>query len=144
ADQKTGRLQSLGDGIYRKGAKYPMPEGGLYATAQDMAAFYQMMLNNGSYQGKRVLSKASVDVMTMVHTGATAVNWGLGWGVSNGVRGAWSLTDGAYGHLGAFGTFGWVDPKKNMTGVFMVQRFGEGAETARSAFISMANAAVVD
>jgi len=34
---------------YRKGARYPAPEFGLYSTASDLAAFYQMMLNGGTY-----------------------------------------------------------------------------------------------
>ena len=48
----------LGEGAmkYRQGAKYPLPEGGIYATAADMAAFYQMMLSGGAYNGVRLLS----------------------------------------------------------------------------------------
>ena len=59
-----GSRKPMGDAIYRKGAKYPMPEGGLYSTAQDLANFYQMMLDGGAYQGRRLLSKASVETMT--------------------------------------------------------------------------------
>lgn len=53
---------------FRKNAKFSAPEYGLYTTATDLAAFYQMMLDRGVYRGKRYLSKASVETMTMVHT----------------------------------------------------------------------------
>lgn len=53
---------------FRRGAKYPAPEFGLYSTASDLAAFYQMMLNGGAYNGKRLLSPESVHVMSQVHT----------------------------------------------------------------------------
>src|SRR5262249_33167893 len=36
---------------YRKGAKYSMPEGGLYSTATDLVTFYEMMLHHGAYHG---------------------------------------------------------------------------------------------
>lgn len=146
---QNGKLESLGAGIYRKGAKYSMPEGGLYSTASDMAAFYQMMLNHGSYKGKKILSKASVDVMTMIHTGdlqvshSPYVGWGLGWSVNKNAGSTLTLSSrGAYSHGGAFGTYGWVDPTKDMVGVFMVQSFPNNSEPLRNAFVEIANAAV--
>jgi len=144
-DEK-GKLKSMGDAIYRKGAKYSMPEGGLYATAADMAAFYQMMLNGGALAGRRVLSKASVEVMTAIHTadvqkGGSA--WGLGWTVVQNSAGTLPLvSQGTYGHGGAFGTYGWIDPKKQMVGVLMLQ--GALSGDVRNAFVAMASAAVAD
>ena len=60
----------LGEGAmkFRVGAKYPLPEGGLYSTASDLFILYQMMLNRGEYKGVRILSPASVETMTRVHT----------------------------------------------------------------------------
>lgn len=142
---KSGKLQNLGDGIYRKGAKYSMPEGGLYSTAQDMAAFYQMMLNGGMANGKRLLSKASVESMTMMHTAGTGNTWGLGWAVASGARSTLTLSsEGTYGHGGAFGTYGWVDPKKQLVGVFMIQVFGAPVDGIRNTFVDIANSAVVE
>lgn len=59
----------LGEGAMKfcAGAKYPLPEGGLYSTASDLFALYQMMLNSSEYDGERILSAASVDLMTQVH-----------------------------------------------------------------------------
>lgn len=142
---EKGKLLNMGDAIYRKGAKYSMPEGGLYATAQDMAAFYQMMLDGGVAKGKRLLSKASVETMTMLHTPGMGRTFGLGWSVRHGAASTLQLeSDGAYGHAGAFGTYGWVDPKKGLVGVFMVQNLGGGSEDALGAFVDLANASVVE
>ncbi len=134
---------------YRRGTKYPAPEFGMYSTASDLAAFYQMMLNDGVYQGKRLLSPASVRVMSQVHTGEIEkASWfpggayGLAWEVIRQPLGTATLMSiGTYGHGGAFGTHGWIDPKKDLVGVFLVQNSG-GGDSAKYAFMAMANAAV--
>lgn len=145
--KENGKLAAMGPVIFRKGARYPMPEGGLYSTAQDMAAFYQMMLNGGRFNGHRLLSKASVESMTMVHTANTSANWGLGWMIQRGANSTLGLlSEGTYSHGGAFGTYGWVDPVRQVVGVFMIQLFGPGVspEIPRARFVEMANAAVID
>lgn len=148
---RDGKLVNYGPGVLRKGARYSMPEGGLYATATDMAAFYQMMLNGGAYNGKKILSKASVDTMTMVHTGDLPIShnayagYGLGWSIHKAPGASLSLSSkGTYSHGGAFGTYGWVDPAKDMVGVFMVQLLPATVEPLRSAFLSIANSAVTE
>jgi CubicO group peptidase (beta-lactamase class C family) len=50
---------------------------------------------------------------------------------------------GTYGHGGAFGTQGWIDPAKDLVGVFMMQRSGGGSEGVHEAFREIANAAVI-
>jgi CubicO group peptidase (beta-lactamase class C family) len=140
-----------GDWKYRKGAKYPLPEGGLYSTATDLAAFYQMMLNGGTFNGKRILSKPTIDIMTAVHTGdlmaghQPGMGYGLAWSVVKGVQGTLALpllSEGTYHHGGAFGTHGWVDPKRDLVGVFLVQR--PGANDERNAFMAIAGSAIRD
>ncbi len=135
---------------YRRGAKYPAPEFGLYSTARDLAAFYQMMLNGGIYNGKRLLSPESVRVMSAVHTGEIKkAGWfpggwyGLAWEVIKEPMGTATLLSlGSYGHGGAFGTHGWIDPKKDLVGVYLVQHSGGGGEPPKWVFMAMANAAV--
>jgi CubicO group peptidase (beta-lactamase class C family) len=154
---EDGKLKEMGENTlgggplkYRKGAKYSLPEGGLYSTAADLAAFYQMMLNAGAYNGKRLLSKSTVGVMTALHTGdlpaaTPGVGYGLSWAVVRDPMGSLSLpleSKGAYGHGGAFGTYGWVDPNKDLLGVFLVQR--PGASEERNAFLSLAASAIMD
>jgi len=109
----------------------PNPSGGLYSTAPDMARFYQMVLNGGAFAGQRIVSRSAVEQMTRVHTeglttGFTDGNgWGLGWCIVRQPQGITRmLSPGTYGHGGAFGTQGWVDPQRHMILVLMIQRIG--------------------
>jgi CubicO group peptidase (beta-lactamase class C family) len=130
---------------------YPSPGQGMLSTAADMARFYQMMLNKGTLGGHRLLSAASAELMTTVHTGsmeagfAPGMGFGLGWGVVKDAKGAFRLCSvGSYGHGGAYRTYGWVDPAKDMVRVIMLQRTNGGGDVADeiNAFLAMAGAAI--
>lgn len=155
--ETNGRLERAGDRIlagdqlkFRAGAKYSGPEYAAFSTAPDLARFYQMMLNRGALDGKRILSPAAVEIMTRVHTGDVKAGWltgtgfGLTWEVVKDPIGTLTgMTEGCFNHGGAFGTFGWVDPKRDLVGVFLVAHTGSRFE-ARDAFIFMSAAAIVD
>lgn len=135
---------------YRKGAKYPCPECGLFSTATDVLAFHQMMLNGGTYNGRRLLSRQSVAVMTMLHTGdlkagfTPGLGWGLGWTLVREPLGTLELRSiGTFGHGGAFGTEGWVDPKQDLIQVLMMGKTNGNADE-RNAFYALSASAVVD
>lgn len=140
----------LGEGVmkFREHAKYPLPEGGLYSTASDLYAFYQMMLNGGSYKGVRMISRAGVEVMTKNHTGTllaggAGMSYGLGWAVVRDAMGTLTmLSPGTYGHGGRYGTYMFIDPKRDMIGIFMIHR--EGGSDERNAFVEMAVSSLVD
>lgn len=107
----------------------PSPSGGLYSTAADMFRFYQMILNGGELDGARIVSENAVRQMTTVQsgnleTGFTPGNgWGLGWCIVRRPQGVTSmLSPGTFGHGGAYGTQGWVDPQREMIFVLMIQR----------------------
>ena len=111
----------------------PNPSGGLFSTAHDMARFYQMILGGGELNGRRIVSQESVRRMTTLQTGELTTGftpgngWGLGWCIvrePQGVSGM--LSPGTFGHGGAFGTQGWVDPRRGMIFVLMIQRTGFG------------------
>lgn len=111
----------------------PNPSGGLFSTAADMARFYQMILNGGELDGQRILSDAAVREMTCVRTGDLTTGftpgngWGLGWCIVREPQEVTAmLSPGTFGHGGAFGTQGWVDPQRKMIFVLMIQRTGFG------------------
>ena len=57
--------------------------------------------------------------------------WGLGWCVVRKPQGVSAmLSPGTFGHGGAFGTQGWVDPKQKMIFVLMIQRTAFGNSDA--------------
>jgi CubicO group peptidase (beta-lactamase class C family) len=116
----------------------------LFSTAQDMGRFYQRILNGGELDGRRIVSQEAVQQMTTLQTGelktgfTTGNGWGLGWCIVREPQGVTkSLSPGTFGHGGAFGTQGWVDPERNMVYVLMIQRtnFGNSdASDLRGAF----------
>ena len=94
----------------------------LKTTASDLAALYQMMLNGGTFDNKRLLSRPSVNLMTTLQL----------------------QSEGTYGHGGAFGTQGWIDPQKDLVGVFLIQRSGGGGPDETNAFKALAAAAIAE
>ena len=102
--------------------------GGLVSTAADYLRFCQMMLNQGQYDGKRLLSRKTVQLMSSDHLGSTIASaspgygFGLGFAVSkapgeSGMMGS----PGEYNWGGAAGTRFWIDPQEDLIGIFMIQ-----------------------
>jgi CubicO group peptidase (beta-lactamase class C family) len=146
--RENGKLVPSAIDRFRKNYRFTRASGGMFSTAGDMARFYQMSLNGGILDGKRILSKSAVEVMTAVHTGdlpvggSSDVAYGLTWRLVKGAGATLAgQSIGTYGHGGAYGTHGWVDPAKHLAGVFMIQREGGGREES-TVFTEMANAAV--
>ncbi len=112
----------------------PMPAGGLFSTAADVARFCQMMLNRGELNGKRYLSEAAVSQMTTRQTPETVKEkYGLGL----------SIGEGEFGHGGAYATNMTIDTQHGLIFVWMVQHAGfpgDGAKS-RDAFMQAAKAA---
>ena len=102
--------------------------GGLYSTAEDYIPVGMMLANGGELNGKRLLSRKSVEMMSAVHVPDTLPGRpaGEGYGLSvrvvtnHAARGT-MLSDGTYGWSGAQGTHFFVDPREQLVGVLMVQ-----------------------
>jgi CubicO group peptidase (beta-lactamase class C family) len=130
---KEGKLNDVGFQLIGPvaGAKHPIPAGGLYSTGADLAKLYQMMLNKGQLNGKRILSEESVAAMTKLQTNdlqtgfVSGMGFGFGWAVVRKPEGVTAmLSPGTYGHGGAFGTQAWVDPQQDLFVVLLIQRTG--------------------
>ena len=107
------------------------PGGGLFSTAEDMRRFYQMMLNRGTWEGKRILSEASIKELTRTQSGdiKTGFTEGMSWGIKFQVvkepQGVIAmLNPGTFGHGGAHGTQSWADPVNQSIYILMIQRRG--------------------
>jgi len=110
-------------------SRTPKPAGGLFSTARDYYRFCQMMLNGGTWNGKRLLSQEGVTAMTRtqtadIKTGFTeGMSFGFGFAVVKNPTGVTQmLSPGTFGHGGAYGTQAWIDPKKDMVFLLMIQR----------------------
>ncbi len=107
---------------------------GLFSTARDIAVFLQMILNDGSYGGAKIVSPSTVRMMTADQTAQVNetvdvdpisnllfTHKGYGWELwthrfsSGGMR----LTPGSFGKAGGAGTFFWVDRRRDLFGVFL-------------------------
>ena len=134
------KAQAGDPAAYRAGAKYPGPELGLYSTATDLFHFYQMLANGGVYNGRRYLSAQSLALMTQDHTPDHS-----GYGLTLSVAGKLQfdlLSPGSFGHGGAFGTAGTVDPKNELVIVFLPQMNDGSAEVAKHALSQIAESAI--
>ena len=98
---------------------------GLSSTIYDYAVFLQMLLNNGVYNGKRILSRNTIRMMTMNQIGDLSRGddkFGLGFQVVTEKGSARTPSQiGTFSWGGAFATSYWVDPKEKMVFLFYRQ-----------------------
>jgi CubicO group peptidase (beta-lactamase class C family) len=111
--------------LYQR-SRQPMPAGGLFSTAGDVAHFCRMILNGGVIEGKRYLSDNAVRQMTRKQTG-DALKEGYGFG--------WSAGPSSFGHGGAYATNMEVDSQRGLITVWMVQHAafpGDGGQSGEA------------
>jgi CubicO group peptidase (beta-lactamase class C family) len=124
---------------YRRRRSYLSGAGGLVSTSGDYLRFCQMLLNRGELDGRRIIGRKTLELMTCNHLPEdgdlaqlanggfgeaefTGVGFGLGFAIGKG-PGA-TATAGSVGEYywgGAASTAFWVDPHEGVTVVFMTQ-----------------------
>ncbi len=126
---------------------------GLVSTARDYSRFAQMLLNGGRLDGAQILSRKTIELMTVDHlpegvpTEFLSPGWGFGLGftVKNEAG-----TDGMPGSVGNYYWFGvqgtsfWVDPEEDLIGIFMIQIRPNRDVTFRRQFKRMVYQAVIE
>ncbi len=123
-ETKTGELVKADELMNGFDVNYPLREksyfsggGGLSSTILDYSRFLQMLLNEGEYNGKRLLKKETVKMMTSNQIGDLTVDgnqFGFGFLIESNKSNNDPASIGTYGWGGAFGTSYWVDPKQKM------------------------------
>ena len=110
---------------------------GAVSTAADYLRFCQMLMNGGTLDGVRVMSRTTIKLMTSDHLGNFIIqtpqpgelllgtkgySFGLGFAVrtGDGVAGV-PGSAGEFMWAGYAGTYFWVDPKEQLTAVLMTQ-----------------------
>ena len=132
-DGKVSVIEKEENGTWTINANYPTSPGtyfsgggGLSSTTLDYATFLQMLLNGGELNGKRVLSRNTVRMMTVNQIGDLMLGqynkFGLGFGITT-ERGSSVLPtpEGVFEWGGAFSTTYWVDPKEKLIGIIYRQ-----------------------
>jgi CubicO group peptidase (beta-lactamase class C family) len=117
---------------YKTPKRYFSGGAGLTSTAQDYWRFAQMLLNGGVLDGVRLLGPKTIELMASSHTSdlpqggliGAGANFGLGFRVVMDVAATQAYgSPGMYGWSGIYGTVFWVDPKEQLVGIMMVQRY---------------------
>ncbi len=112
------------DPDYPKMSKHYFSGGaGLSSTAYDYAVFLQMIMNGGSYGGKTILSKRTVEMMLHPQFPLGDDNFGLGFQITSDKGSATSSrNEGSFAWGGYFGTTYWGDPKEHLICLIMTQQ----------------------
>ena len=97
---------------------------GLFASANDVAILYQMMLNRGTYGGVQYIKPETVDLFTAKQSSVSRRGLGFDrWDPDLDHHYPSKLASPqAYGHTGFTGTCVWVDPKYNLVYIFLSNR----------------------
>lgn len=111
----------------------PLGGAGLFSTAEDIARFYQMTLNKGSWKGKQIIKPQTLAEMTRNQIGTLTARPGMPWGYGfcviedpSKMEANTTVSPGTFGHGGAFGTSSWADPTTGIVYVQMLQRNNMG------------------
>jgi CubicO group peptidase (beta-lactamase class C family) len=130
----------------------PSGGGGMVSTAEDYYRFAQMLANGGTLDGKRILSPASVKLMSSNHLppslltgefsiGSQVMRPGFGYGYNCAVvfdppEANLPEGKGTFFWDGAAGTWFWIDPTNDVVFVGMIQRMGAGASSENLQYLS--------
>ncbi len=98
---------------------------GVFSTAHDLARFCRMILSEGRFEGKQVLSTRAVRQMTAPYfSRGGGVVRGLGWDIASpysSPKGE-SFSEVSFGHTGYSGCSLWIDPETDLFVVFLSSR----------------------
>jgi CubicO group peptidase (beta-lactamase class C family) len=93
---------------------------GLFSTAGDISKLLQMLLQKGTFEGKRIIDSSTVRLFTSKQYNGRALGWDI---KSNTGSSAGNLfSNESYGHTGFTGTSVWIDPSRNLFVVFLTNR----------------------
>lgn len=156
-DPDTGKPQSLRSAT--EPTKFECGGGCTVTSANDYLRFALMLANKGSYANQRVLGRRTVEYMTANHLGPNVVNmigvtgdpsradYGFGLGVAVRTLPGISRTMSSVGTFawpGASGTNWWVDPKEELTVVWMAHSPGTIRWRLREVINALVYQALVD
>jgi CubicO group peptidase (beta-lactamase class C family) len=104
---------------------------GVFSNAFDLAALFQMLLNNGTYNGRHILDSATIKVFTTRQSKISRRGFGFDKPEPD-VTKASPCYDGVplsvFGHTGFTGTCVWSDPENKLTYIFLSNRVYPNAE----------------
>jgi CubicO group peptidase (beta-lactamase class C family) len=111
----------------RLAGKYFSGGAGLSSTVEDYAKFLQLFLNKGEYNGARLLSRKTVELMLtdqISESVSSGTEFGLGFGLETDANDSRSsVSKGSFSWGGAFNTHYWADPKERLIGILYTNMY---------------------
>ena len=141
-------------GYYDYESRWYSGGGGLVSTTRDYLRFCQMLLHGGHLDGKRVLGRKTIELMTRDHVkgirrASSVLSRGYGFGLDFAVH-VDMAESGLNGSLGEYnwgglaGTIFWIDPTEDMIGLYMIQMLPPRFSAGQAQFKRLAYQAIVD
>jgi CubicO group peptidase (beta-lactamase class C family) len=99
------------------------PHAGLFSTAGDLARFARMLLNGGTLDGRRIVSRETIERFTR-RAGIPGSDRALGWDTKSaeGSSAGSLLSARSFGHTGFTGTSIWIDPERRLFIILLTNR----------------------
>ncbi len=114
---------------------------GLFSCAEDLFVLCQMLLNGGTYEGKRYLEKETIDLFTQRHYSQHHNRRSLGFDKplidGNSQHCSKYCSQKSYGHSGFTGTYLWIDPTNQTIFIFLSNRVYPDAKTNKLAQLNI-------
>jgi CubicO group peptidase (beta-lactamase class C family) len=161
ADKQLKLIDDPATSAFTREPGFKSGGGGLTGTSADYLRFCEMLRRGGELDGHRVLGPRTIELMHMNHlpggkdltqlaiggfseTANEGVGFGLGFASTLGQVATASLGAGDYYWGGAASTIFWVDPKEDLSVVFMTQLMPSGTFNFRGQLKSIIYASILD
>lgn len=138
--EKYFRLQLLHGDVHDPGAAMfggVSGHAGLFSDAYDIAVIMQMLLNNGTFNGRKYLAPSTIQKFTAYHSASSRRGYGFDKPEKDNASRAepypcFSASQYSFGHTGFTGTFAWADPLYNLNFVLLANRVNpEGGDNKK-------------
>lgn len=152
-ETRNGKISAIQSKAYDNAdPQYPTLKGtyysggaGLSSTTEDYARFLQLFLNKGEFNGVRLLSRKTVELMLTDQIADTANEFGLGFGLETAANDHRSpLSLGSFSWGGAFNTHYWADPKERLIGLIYTNMYNSPYWSVGEKFKALTYQAIAD
>ena len=139
-EEKYFRLQLLSGTVHDPGAAMfggVAGHAGLFSNAYDIAVLMQMLLNGGTFNGKKYLAKETIDLFTNYQSTISRRGYGFDKPEKDNATKVepypcLSASAKTFGHTGFTGICTWADPEKKLIYVFLSNRVNaEGGDNKK-------------
>ena len=160
-DKSLQLLDAVENSEYLNESSFLSGGGGLTSTTEDYLRFCEMLRRGGEFEGARILGPRTITLMRRNHlkdgkdltqmavggfseTANEGVGFGLGFASTLDAVRAGGLGAGDYYWGGAASTIFWIDPKEDLSVVFMTQLMPSGSFNFRGQLKSIIYSSIVD